>query len=162
MMVNSRLRDFRQESLLPAFAVIAIFGTMFKQLVIGIGALALVAGCDSSTDPSVEDVAGPYSALAFVTTVNSVNTDELSRGATLTLVLSPGGSVTGSLHIPADASSPTLDADMAGTWALSGRTVTFTQSADTFIRNMSFAFVNGTLNGDSVFGGTRVQLLLSR
>ena len=135
---------------------------MFRQLVIGIGALALVAGCDSSTEPSIEDVAGSYSASAFVTTTNGVNTDELSRGATITLVLSPSGSVSGHLLVPADASKPALDADMAGTWALSGRIVTFTQSADTFIRNMSFAFVNNTLNGDAVFGGTRVQLLLNR
>jgi hypothetical protein len=141
---------------------------MFRQLVIGIGALTVVAACDSSTDPTVEDVAGSYSASAFVTTFNGVNTDELSRGATLTLVLSPSGSVTGQLHIPADASTPTLDADMAGTWALSGRIVTFTQSADTFVGNMLFQFVNGTLNGNAVFGGTggtggtRVQLMLSR
>jgi hypothetical protein len=135
---------------------------MFRQLFFGIGASVLVAGCDSSTDPSVEDIAGSYSALAFVTTFNGVNTDELSRGATLTLILSSSGSVTGQLHIPADAVSPTLDADMAGTWALSGRVVTFTQSADTFIRNMSFVFVDGTLNGDAVFGSTRVQLLLDR
>lgn len=162
MLLNSRLRDFRHESLLPARAVIAIFGTMFRQLVIGIGALALVAGCDSSTAPSTQDVAGSYNASAFVTTTNGVNTDQLSRGATMTLVLAPGGSVTGHLHIPADASSPTLDADMAGSWALSGRIVTFTQSADTFIRNMSFAFVNNTLNGDAVFGSTRIQLLLGR
>jgi len=135
---------------------------MFRQLVIGIGVSVLVVGCDSSTDPTVEDVAGSYSASAFVTTTNGVNTDELSRGATLTLVLSSSGSVTGHLHIPADNISPTLDADMAGTWALSGRTVTFTQTADTFIRNMSFGFVHGTLNGDRTFGTTRVQLLLSR
>ena len=135
---------------------------MFRQLVISVGALVQVAGCDSSTDPSIEDVAGSYSASAFVTTTNGVNTDELSRGATLTLVLSPSGSVTGHLHIPADASNPTLDADMAGTWALSRRVVTFTQSADTFIRNMLFQFVNGTLNGNAVFGGMRVQLLLDR
>ena len=133
---------------------------MFRQLVIGIGALVLATGCDSSTDPSVADVAGSYSTMAFVTTTNGVNTDELSRGATLTLVLSSSGSVTGHLNIPADAVSPTLDADMAGTWALSGRVVTFTQGADTFIRNMSFVFVDGTLNGDKVFGSTRVQLLL--
>ena len=135
---------------------------MFRQLTIGIAVSVLAAGCDSSTDPTVEDVAGSYSASAFVTTTNGVNTDELSRGATLTLVLSSSGSVTGHLHIPADNISPTLDADMAGTWALSGRTVTFTQTADTFIQDMSFGFVNGTLNGDRTFGTTRVQLLLSR
>ena len=135
---------------------------MFRQLVIGLGALALVAGCDSSTAPSVADVAGSYSAQAFVTTTNGVDTDELGRGATLTLVLSPGGSVTGQLHIPANATNPALDADMAGSWALSGRIVTFTQSADTFVRNMTFAFVNNTLSGTAVFSGTRVQLLLGR
>jgi len=123
---------------------------------------AFVQGCGSSTGPSVQDVAGSYSAAAFVTTTSGVNTDQLSRGATINLVLAPGGSVTGHLHIPADAISPTLDADMAGSWALSGRTVTFTQNADTFIRDMSFAFVNGTLNGDRVFGSTRVQLQLGR
>jgi len=54
---------------------------------------------------------------------------------------------------------------MAGTWNESNNVVEFTQTADTFVRNMIFAvqpIATGVLDlvGDQVFSGTRVQLTL--
>jgi hypothetical protein len=51
---------------------------------------------------------------------------------------------------------------MAGTWSLSGSTVTFSQQADTFVRNMSFQVAGNTLVGDDTFNGTRIQVTLTR
>jgi len=57
---------------------------------------------------------------------------------------------------------------MAGTWtATDNHVVTFTQSADTFVRNMEFTWSSdiqglSTLAGDKVFTGTRIQITLTR
>jgi hypothetical protein len=126
------------------------------------GALAVAVGCDSSTDPTVDEVAGSYSATTLVTTTNNVPKDQLARGATMNLVLTADGSVTGHLHIPADGTLPVLDADMAGSWALDRHIVTFDQSADTFVRDLPFLFVNNTLNTDRFVGDTRITVMLTR
>jgi len=60
-----------------------------------------------------------------------------------------------------------LDADMAGTWTQILNVVTFTQGADTFVRNMDFVWLldaNGvsSLAGEKVFSGTDVRIVLTR
>jgi hypothetical protein len=68
------------------------------------------------------------------------------------------GSTSGSLVAPGGSPSES----MAGTWSLSGSTVTFSQQADTFVRNMSFQVAGNTLVGDDTFNGTRIQVTLTR
>ena len=56
---------------------------------------------------------------------------------------------------------------MAGTWTQILNVVTFTQGADTFVRNMDFAWLldaNGvsSLAGEKVFSGTDVRIILTR
>jgi hypothetical protein len=55
---------------------------------------------------------------------------------------------------------------MAGTWAQTGNVIRFTQSADTFVRNMDFTLdSNGSrwiLIGDKGFSGTRIQVTLTQ
>jgi hypothetical protein len=128
--------------------------------------LAVIIGCGGSnmTNPP-PTVAGSYTAVKFVTTGSSGQTNQLLVGSTLSINLADNGATTGHLHMVASGGNPALEADMAGTWALSGTTVTFTQSADTFVRNMAFAVVaNGDLTwslvGDQVFSGTQIQLTL--
>jgi hypothetical protein len=59
-----------------------------------------------------------------------------------------------------------LDYDMAGTWSQTGTTVNFSQTADTFVRNIPFTVVaNGSkwaLEGTGSFSGTAVQITLSQ
>jgi hypothetical protein len=110
----------------------------------------------------VASVAGSYNATAFTTTSAGTTTNQLARGSTLTLVLSAQGAVAGTLFIPDDGVNGTVNAKMTGTWTLNGSTVTFTQSADTFVRNMTFTSGNGTLVGDQTFSGTRIQVTLTR
>jgi hypothetical protein len=130
--------------------------------VIRLSLLAVAAACSGGTEPKTADVAGSYSATAFTTTSAGTTTNQLSRGSTLALVLSAQGAVTGTLFIPDDGVSGTVNANMAGTWTLSGSTVSFTQNADTFVRDMSFTFANNTLVGDDTFSGTRIQVTLTR
>ena len=129
------------------------------------GVAALVACGSHSTAPN-NTVAGAYVATQFVTTGSSGQTDQILAGSTLSLNLNTSGTVTGHLHLAATNSNPVFDADMAGTWAQTGSTITFAQSADTFVRNMTFAIVaNGNLwelVGDGGPAGTRIQITLSQ
>ena len=129
-------------------------------------AAALVGcGSDNSTESPLA-LDGNYTATQFVTTGGSGQTDQLMAGSTLNITLNSNGTTTGHLHMAASSANPVFDEDMAGTWAQSGNTVTFTQSADTFIRDMPFSAVaNGSkwaLEGDHTFSGTRIQLTLTR
>jgi hypothetical protein len=52
------------------------------------------------------------------------------------------------------------DADLAGTWTLSGSTVTFNQAADTFIRDVEFEASENRLTGEGTFGEETIRLVL--
>jgi hypothetical protein len=130
-------------------------------------AAAAVAHCggDSTAPPGI--LVGTYEAVQFTTTTgSSAPVNQLAAGSTLHVQLAANGTVTGHLHIAASGSDPAFDEDMAGTWSKSGNTVTFTQAADTFVRNMNFSAVPNAdvwdLTADQVFSGTRIQLTLSR
>lgn len=132
--------------------------TMRKPVFLAVLGLLVVSGCDDSTGPDREDIAGTYTATTFTTTTGGVTTDELDDGASLDIVLSANGNTTGSLVAP--GGSPTLS--MAGSWSLSGNTVTFSHQADSFVRNMAFQVSGNTLVGDETFSGTRIQVTLTR
>jgi hypothetical protein len=122
-------------------------------------ALGSIVACSESTPPSIATVAGAYSATAFSTTTSGTTTNQIARGSSVFLVLSVQGTVTGSLVMPDEG----LDEDMAGSWTLDGSTVSFSQNADTFVRDMDFTVnSNGTLTGDQTFGSTRIQITLTR
>jgi len=121
--------------------------------------LGAAVACSDSTDPGMTAVAGSYEATSFTTTTTGgTPNDELADGASLALVLNANGTVTGSLVAP--FGSPSMD--MAGTWSRSGNTVSFSQAADTFVRDMDFTVAGTTLVGDDTFGGTRIQVTLTR
>ena len=126
---------------------------------------ATVLGCGSDTT-APKPLAGSYSASEWVTTGASGQTNQLLAGSTLNIALSSNGTTTGHLHVAASGGNPAFDADMAGTWTQQGTTVTFTQTADTFVRDTPFTVVaNGStwaLTADHVFSGQRIQLTLSQ
>ena len=132
-----------------------------------LGAVLAAAACGGANVTEVETPpAGIYGATTFLTG-STGQTNQLTLGSSLDLHLFMDGTVSGHLHTAASGGSPALDADMAGTWTQTGSVITFTQAADTFVRNMQFTFataVNGTvtLADDRVFSGTRVQLVLMR
>ena len=121
-----------------------------------LASVVLAAACGDSFSPTIDTVAGTYTATTFTTTVNGTTTDQLARDASLVLTLTAGGSTSGQLVMSDFIES------MAGTWLLTGDKVTIDQSADTFVRDMTFTATADELRGDATFGGTRVQVTLRR
>ena len=131
-------------------------------------ALALVtaiAGCGGDSTAPQSPLAGSYTAFEFVTTGGSGQTNQLIAGSTVQITLNADGTTSGHMHLAATNANPAGEFDLAGTWAQTGNTVDFTQTADNFLRDMVFAIqpiATGVwdLVGDQVFSGTRVQLTL--
>jgi hypothetical protein len=136
-----------------------------KRSLVRIGPICFVLaviGCggSNSTAPTAR-VAGNYAATQFVTTGTAGQTNQILAGSTLYLFLETNGSLFGRLHMAGSG-----DTDMTGTWTQTGNTISFSQTADTFVRNMTFtALPNGNswqLVGDQVVSGTRIQLTLGQ
>jgi len=128
-------------------------------------ALAVAAcGGSDSFSPTPDTVAGSYTATAFtVTSSGGSSTNLLALGATVSVTLLPDGTTMGRLFVPGGAESGgDLDADLAGTWSLAGSTVTFSQTADTFLRDVAFTAGPGRLTGEGTFSGETVRLVLSK
>jgi hypothetical protein len=132
-----------------------------------VAAFAATAACGSDSTSPQSPLVGSYTAFQWVTTGGSGQTNQLTIGSTLQITLNADGSTSGHMHIAASNGGPAtdLDFDMAGTWSESNNVVDFTQAADTFVRDMTFAvqpIANGVVDlvADQVFSGTRIQLTL--
>ena len=135
--------------------------SLMRTAPIFLGIAAIVACGSDSTSPSA--VVGSYTATQFTTSGTSGQTNQLLAGSTLNLTLASGGGVTGHLHIAASGADPVFDADMTGTWTRTGNSVDFSQSADTFVKDITFSIeANGDLVGAGTFAGTAIALTLSR
>lgn len=126
-------------------------------------AAVALAGCGGSDDngfsPSVATVAGTYNASKF--TAGTINL--LSLGATVHVVLNPDGTTTGHLSVPDVLGTGPIDADLAGTWTLSGSTVTFSPNdPNSIIGDADFTAAQNSLEGDGTFEGTTLHLALAK
>lgn len=127
--------------------------------------LLLWSGCDeSTTGPTQAEIAGAYEATTLTVTEGGSTTDALAEGASLSVTLEQGGSTTGSFVVPGSLSESGQEEqfDLSGSWSLSGRSVTFDHSADTFLRDMTLRFTNGRLEGEETFGSETVSVVLER
>ena len=133
-------------------------------ILLGIAGMVACGGGDSTAPPSV--LVGSYNAVQFVTTGSSGQTNQILAGSTLSINLMPNGTTTGHLHMAESGGNSAFDADMAGTWTQTGNSVTFSQAADSFVRNITWAVAaagsSWQLEGDGVFSGTRTQVTLSQ
>jgi hypothetical protein len=127
-------------------------------------AVAAVVACSDSFNPTIENVAGDYTLQTFMTTDTAGTTDWRATGATLTLSLDTNRTASGHLHVPGGGEGGgDLDADMAGTWTLVGKSVTVDQTADTFVRDMTWKpILGGLLAAERSFGGTLVRVQLQK
>ena len=126
-------------------------------------ALAGCGGDDNPFSPTVANVAGTYNATLFTATNSTGTLNLLSLGATVHVVLNPDGTTTGHLFVPdLGQEDGELDADLTGTWTLSGSTVTFSQTADTFIRDVEFTASQNSLESEGTFDGTTLHLALAK
>jgi hypothetical protein len=128
--------------------------------------LALALGSCGGEDifsPTVESVTGSYTASSL-TLVSSVGTtDLLALGSTVAITLAADGTTSGRLFVPGGADDGSdLDVNLAGTWALSGSTVTFNQTGDSFIREVEFTAGPDQLNGEGEFSGAIIRLVLGK
>lgn len=123
-------------------------------------AALLIAGCENSVDPG-ESPADSYVASTLVTTGDGVLTDHIANGSSINLTLTPQGTTSGSMHIEAWGSEPDFDADLTGTWTISGLIVDLNHTADTFLRDIPLVFDGAALAGDRIIGDTRVQVTLT-
>ena len=129
------------------------------------GLAVIFAGCgdDDGFSPTVENVAGSYSAASFTLSSPVGTIDLLALGSTVDVTLAPDGSTTGRLFVPGGAEDGgDLEADLTGTWTLDGSTVTFNQTADTFIRDAEFTVSRNQLTGEGTFDNQTVRLVLTK
>jgi hypothetical protein len=123
--------------------------------------LLLACGGSDSLTPTEETVAGTYEASAFTATGFSGTTDLLLAGATVDATLAADGTTSGRLFVPGgEEDGSDLDEDLTGTWALTGQTVTFNQTADTFIGEAEFIAGRNTLTAEGTFNGLSIFLQL--
>ena len=138
---------------------------MIRRGVVLCMALALAA-CggddDGGFNPTVDDVAGVYSASAFTLTSGNGDFDLLAIGASVTATLNADGTTTGRLQVPGVGGGGAIDEDLAGTWSLSGTTVSFSPSASSLLTDVDFAVGPGTLTGEGVYQGAVLLLVLTK
>jgi hypothetical protein len=139
--------------------------TMIRRGVVLCLALALGACGDDDDDgfsPTVDDVAGSYTASAFTLTSGNGDFDLLALGATVTATLDADGTTSGRLQVPGGVGAPAVDEDLAGTWTLSGTTVTFSPSASSLLSDVDFAVGPNTLTGEGIYQGATLLLVLTK
>lgn len=126
-------------------------------------ALVAANGCRRPTDP--DPLVGTWLATTFeVAPTGQPPVNMLAAGATLGLNVANNFVVAGTLIIPASATGTlTFTADMAGTATRTDNTVRFTQSADSFVRDLTFLLVENRLEARSqVLGANTYTLILTR
>ncbi|MDT8435622.1 MAG: hypothetical protein RRA92_02595 [Gemmatimonadota bacterium] len=132
-------------------------------------AVLVVPACDDDdpTEPvslTTADLVGSYAATVFTVTEDGSVADVLTVGGSLEIDLAADNTTSGSLVIPASLSESGTEEilSLAGTWSLSGSTVTFVQGADTFIRDSDWAASPGRLEAEEDFGGILIRVVLER
>jgi len=129
--------------------------------------MAAAVACGSDSTAPRSSLVGSYTAVQWTTTGASGQTDQVATGSTLQITLNADGTTAGHMHVAASGGAPAGDFDMAGGWAQNGNNVDFSQNADTFVRDMTFAMQPFTSNvwdlvGNQVFSGTQIKITLRR
>ncbi len=123
---------------------------------------AAVSACGDSNDPNGSAVAGNYTATTLrVTPSGESPIDVLASGGSLTLTINAQNQVTGTLNIPPSIDGG-LTASMAGTAIVTGNTVQFDQSEDTFVRDLTFSIADSELRADETLSEVRYEVILAR
>lgn len=137
----------------------------FRTLALASALAVAVTGCDSDDPTESDTIAGVYNATTFrVTPAGQGTIDVLAQGGILTLSIASSGATTGILSLPPSVTGgATLTESMVGTAVRTGNTVTFTQSADTFVQDLTFTISGSSLRAvDQTAGGANFTITLSR
>jgi hypothetical protein len=94
------------------------------------------------------------------------NTDLLTQGAELTMVLTTSGTTSGTLVVPAayTESGTEESFSLAGTYEYNATTgaVSFDQSADTFVRDATWTLAGDQLLGEFESGTSVIEAVLAQ
>jgi hypothetical protein len=134
-----------------------------REVALGLTVAFAACGGDHSFSPTVENVAGAYAAMTFTLTTSAGTTDLLALEALVSVTLAGNGTTSGQLFVPGGAEDGgDLDEALTGTWTLTGSTITFNQSTDTFIRDVEFTAARNRLTCEGAFGDETIRLVLTR
>jgi hypothetical protein len=124
--------------------------------------LFVAATACSSTDAN--PIAGNYVGTTFqVTPTGESMIDVLARGGSLGITIANDNSTSGAVHVPASVAGTDFTESMAGTVVQTGNTVRFTQSADSFVRDLTFTINGSTLQAvNQVLSGATFNVVLTR
>ncbi len=146
-----RRRATVRSSFRALFAVAAVMGSL------------AACGDDGLIDPN--PIAGAYTATTFrVTPAGQSEIDVLTQGGALVIAIGVDNTTAGTLNLPAVVTGDeALQASMAGTAELNGSGVQFDQTADTFVRDLNWAFTNNTISvTNQSVGGASFTIVLTR
>jgi len=116
---------------------------------------AWLAGCGSDAPDQPSSIAGVYTATVFrVTPTGQSPIDVLAQGGTLSVTIASDNAASGSLSLPASVAGAPFSASMTGTVVRTNATVRFEQTADTFVRDLTFTIVGNTLQATNQVAGT--------
>lgn len=113
-----------------------------------------------------ETVAGTYMASGNVGSITLTDGDGetidlLETGVEIVFELDGDGTTTGSFFVPeGNEDGSDFDADLTGTWVLTGDTVEFAHSADTVLRDMKFVVQGKELAGSYGGGDETIKIVL--
>lgn len=140
--------------------------SLMRRVAAGVGLAVVLGACGGDGDsfsPSVDNMAGSYTATTFTVESPAGSTDLLALGATVAVTLATNGTTSGHLFVPgAGDNGADLDEDLAGTWSLSGNTVTFNQTASTLIQGATFTAERNRLTGDGAINGLTILIVLTK
>lgn len=122
-------------------------------------------GPDNQLTPA--QVAGEYQSTTFTVQLPNGTFDILSLGGFINMTLTQNQTTTGRLFIPdtlglGSEDGGDFDMNLQGTYAISGKTITFQQNADTFVRDMTWTYDNGTLSGSDTFSEATITVTLRK
>lgn len=123
-----------------------------------------IVACSDSFSPTVENVAGDYTLDRLVTVTDTGGTkDWVAAGATFTISLATNGTTTGHLFLPqASDDGFDINADMTGTWTITGGSINFDQTADTFVKDWPLTAGKDRLTIDRTDAEGRVIVVLRK
>lgn len=119
-----------------------------QSLLSGVAGLVLLAGCgtDSTFVSDTNLQTGIYTALLFRITPDGQPTkDILLAEGSLTISIDRNGGTAGSLVLPAGVPGGPVTLPMTGTATISGLTVQFDQTNDSFVRQVTWNRVQTAL-----------------
>jgi len=114
---------------------------------------------------ALDPIVGTFLATTFtVTPAGEATLNALALGSTLGINVANNLVTAGTLVMPPNVTGgPTIVASMAGTAVVTGSTVRFAQTADTFVRDLTFTLVGNQLQAlNQVVAGTQYTLVLTR